>query len=130
MRNLFALSAAAALVAGSAWSVLVPNAVAVDSRAPLCSLSASTPTYSSRKISGTGGRDCGTSATVTVKVMEDLTSWPDEELESASKTGAKVSVTATFRCPSGSGHHYNSYTHTISSTGNTLESGRKLWYCQ
>ncbi|MFB9390014.1 hypothetical protein ACFPM3_10325 [Streptomyces coeruleoprunus] len=84
-----------------------------------CGLGADSPTGS---IAGTGSRTgCGGTVTLTVRVYKDISWWPDTEVAKASRTGfGNGSLTARGSCD-GRGSYY---THTESSTGNAVESGR------
>lgn len=106
-----AVAVAGIAVATPAWSA--------DSRALACGLGANPPTGS---ISGTGSRsECTGTVTLTVRVRKDLSLQPDITVATKTQSGfGNGSLTATGSCD-GSGNYF---TETISSSGNSIQSGR------
>ncbi|GAB3490806.1 hypothetical protein GCM10027521_36490 [Amycolatopsis cihanbeyliensis] len=104
------LIAGGIMLASPAWSA--------EEKAP-CYLTAYNPWRSGAEVVGMGGRNCGGSAQVTVRLAKDVFG-PDPILAQQTKT---ISVDR-FSVSGGCVGHGEYYSWTISSSGNEKESAR------
>src|SRR5690606_38664642 len=113
-----AVAAGAVGFASPGWAT-----TATEVEAAACILTKYNVTHNSGVLTASGGRSgCSNSATITVRLAEDISFAPDPIHAQTSRTISNGTVYASASC--GATGRGNFYSWVISTTGNSAESGR------
>ncbi|MFF4158835.1 hypothetical protein [Streptomyces sp. NPDC001678] len=125
---------AAAFAASAFLAVPTMNGAHAAAKAPAvpvgdCHLTADTPTYANHTITGYGGRwDCGSEATVIVKLIEKHDFGPDRVLAQQRATGRQVDLHPAYGCEPDS--QYRVVSETDGPGGVKAKSPETTYRCQ